>query len=166
MNFNGGLVEPPLNLVNGWVFKYHGTLQWRDNWRDSVSNHQPHDCLLNRLFRRRSKKTSKLRATGLCAGNSPGTGYMACVSLTIKTTNILVFRVLLLQFVIFGVISYILSTRNRVQNTLWLTLHDCHICFIDGYGLKCIAPFEMIYFEPLHKQIPQHWILILIKWHH
>ena len=31
-------------------------LQWRGNWRDSVSNHQPHDCLLNRFFRRRSKK--------------------------------------------------------------------------------------------------------------
>ena len=27
--------------------------------------------LLNRLFRRRSKKTSKLRVTGLCEGNSP-----------------------------------------------------------------------------------------------
>ena len=50
------------------------TLQWRHNGRDSVSNHQPHDCLLNRLFRCRSKKTSKLRVTCLCAGNSPGTG--------------------------------------------------------------------------------------------
>ena len=49
-------------------------LQWRHNGRDSVSNHQPHDCLPDRLFRRRSKKTSKLRVTGLCAGNSPGTG--------------------------------------------------------------------------------------------
>ena len=49
-------------------------LRWRHNGRNSVSNHQPHDCLLNRLFRRRSKKTSKLRVTGLCAGNSPGTG--------------------------------------------------------------------------------------------
>ena len=29
---------------------------------------------LNRLFQHRSKKTSKLRVTGLCAGNSPGTG--------------------------------------------------------------------------------------------
>ena len=48
------------------------TLQWRHN--DGVSNHQPHDCLLNRLFRRRSKKTSKLRVTGLCEGNSPVTG--------------------------------------------------------------------------------------------
>ena len=46
-------------------------LQWRHNGRDSVSNHQPRDCLLNRLFRRRSHKTSKLRVTGLCAGNSP-----------------------------------------------------------------------------------------------
>ena len=44
--------------------------QWRHNEGDGVSNHQPHDCLLNRLFRRRSKKTSKLRATGLCDGNS------------------------------------------------------------------------------------------------
>ena len=26
------------------------------------------------LFRRRSKKTSKLRVAGLCEGNSPGTG--------------------------------------------------------------------------------------------
>ena len=50
------------------------TLRWRHNGRDSVSNHQPHDCLLNRLFRRRSKKTTKLRVTGLCAGNSPVPG--------------------------------------------------------------------------------------------
>ena len=49
-------------------------LRWRHNGCDSVSNHQPHHCLLNRLFRRRSKKTSKLGVTGLCAGNSPGTG--------------------------------------------------------------------------------------------
>ena len=39
-----------------------------------VASHQPHDCLPSRLFRRRSKKTSKLRVTGLCAGNSPVTG--------------------------------------------------------------------------------------------
>ena len=49
-------------------------LQWRHNERDGVSNHQPHDCLLKHLFRRRSKKTSKLRVTGLCKGNSPVTG--------------------------------------------------------------------------------------------
>ena len=50
------------------------TLQWRHNEVAGVSNHQPHDCLLNRLFRRRSKKTLKLRVTGLCVGNSPATG--------------------------------------------------------------------------------------------
>ena len=49
------------------------SLLWRHNGHDSVSN-QPHDYLLSRLFRPRSKKTSKLRVTGLCAGNSPGTG--------------------------------------------------------------------------------------------
>ena len=50
------------------------TLQWRYNGRDGVSNRLCLDCLLNRLFRRRSKKTSKLRVTGLCEGNSPVTG--------------------------------------------------------------------------------------------
>ena len=50
------------------------TLLWRHNERDSVSNHQRLYCLLKRLFRRRSKITSKLRVTGLCARNSPGTG--------------------------------------------------------------------------------------------
>ena len=32
------------------------------------------DCLLNSIFRRRSKKTLKLRVTGLCEGNPPYTG--------------------------------------------------------------------------------------------
>ena len=50
------------------------TLLWRHNGHSIVSNHQPHDCLLNHLFRRRSKLTPKLRVTGLCVGNSPGTG--------------------------------------------------------------------------------------------
>ena len=50
------------------------TLRWRHSDHAGVSNHQPHGCLLNRLFGRKSKKTLKLRVTGLCAGNSPGTG--------------------------------------------------------------------------------------------
>ena len=53
-------------------FKPGFSLRWRHNGHDSVSNHQPHHCLLSRLFRRRLKKTSKLRVTGLCVGNSPG----------------------------------------------------------------------------------------------
>ena len=48
-------------------------LLWRHNGRDSVSNHQTHDCSLKHFFRRRSKKASKLRVTGLCVGNSPVT---------------------------------------------------------------------------------------------
>ena len=55
-------------------------LRWRHNRRDSVSNHQPHDCLLNRIVRRRSKNTSKLRVTAFVLGihrwpvNSPHKG--------------------------------------------------------------------------------------------
>ena len=63
-------------LLTLWqIWHYHEiyTLQRRHNGRDGVPIHQ-HHCLLNRLFRCRSKKTSKLRVIGLCAGNSPVTG--------------------------------------------------------------------------------------------
>ena len=54
--------------TRGWI------LQGRHSGRDSVSNRQPRDCLLKRLFRRRSKKTTQLRVAGLCAWNAPVTG--------------------------------------------------------------------------------------------
>ena len=62
MQFKKGISLPMFSLL------------WRHNGCDSVPNRQPHDCLLNRLFRRRSNKTSKLRVNGLCAVNSPVTG--------------------------------------------------------------------------------------------
>ena len=57
-----------------WNMARDTALQWRCTGRDGISNHQPHNCLLNHLFRRRSKKTSKLRVTGFCVGNSRMTG--------------------------------------------------------------------------------------------
>ena len=56
------------------VWRFFFSLYWRHDERDGVSNHQRLNCLLNRLFRRRSKKASKLCVAGLCEGNSPVTG--------------------------------------------------------------------------------------------
>ena len=53
---------------------YNCTLQWCHNERDGVSNHRSFDCLVNRLFSRRSKKTLKLHVTGFCEGNPLVTG--------------------------------------------------------------------------------------------
>ena len=78
MMYNGGAKSTTYEMSNFILvnnYQYNALpLRWRYNGRDSVSNHQPRDCLLNHLFRRRSKKTSKRRVTGLCAGNSPVTG--------------------------------------------------------------------------------------------
>ena len=60
-------------MISQWPWQ-EIPLQWRHNGCNGVSNHQPHNCLLNRLSRRRSEKTPKHRVTGLCAGNSPVTG--------------------------------------------------------------------------------------------
>ena len=64
----------PIHKMDISLQRQSVTLRWRHNGRFGISNHQPHDYLLNRSFRRRSKKTSKLRVTGLGAGNSPVTG--------------------------------------------------------------------------------------------
>ena len=64
----------PTVLCGEYVIVSLFSLQWRHTKCDDFSNHQPHDCLLNRLFRHRSKKTQRLRVTGLCEGNSPVTG--------------------------------------------------------------------------------------------
>ena len=67
----GGLYQTLYWLAQPHHRKGIKTLLWRHNERDDVSNHQHHECLLKRLFMRRSKKTSKFRVTGLCEGNSP-----------------------------------------------------------------------------------------------
>ena len=72
VHFTNRLMEIRVSISNyNYGFQCE-TLRWRQNGRDSVSNHQPRHCLLSLLFGRRSKKTSKLRVTGLCVGNSPG----------------------------------------------------------------------------------------------
>ena len=43
------------NSAENDSLRLHNALRWRHNEHDSVSNHQPHDCLLNHLFGRRSK---------------------------------------------------------------------------------------------------------------
>ena len=79
------LSHPPLVFHRIWLSDW--LADWLTDWFPAslitmtskwapsiVSNHQPPHCLLSRLFGRISKKTSNLRVTGLCAGNSPGTG--------------------------------------------------------------------------------------------
>ena len=64
-------------------------LLWHHNGCDDISNHKPHDCLLNRSFRHRSKKTSKPHVTGLCAGNSPVTGeFLAQMASNVENVSI------------------------------------------------------------------------------
>ena len=68
-------IAPIMTSLLLWVMVYRQeTLQRRYNDRDDTSNHQPLYCLLNHLFRRRWKKTSKLRITGICKGNLLLTG--------------------------------------------------------------------------------------------
>ena len=73
------------------------SLPWRHNGREGFSNHEPRHCLHSRLSRRRSKKTSKLRVTGLCVGNSPVAGefpaQMASYAVNVSIDDVIMVRV-------------------------------------------------------------------------
>ena len=56
------------------LLNIHVALQWRHKEPHGVLKHRYLECLLSRLFRRTSKKTSKPSVTGLCEGNPPVTG--------------------------------------------------------------------------------------------
>ena len=69
------------NRENAEGYYFQQTLQCRHNERDGVSNHRRLLCWLNRLFWLRSKKTSKVRVTGLCEGKPPVTSNAENVSI-------------------------------------------------------------------------------------
>ena len=72
MNSHGLIWRQPHYDVYFTVAHYIDVIM-SHNERDGVSSDRRLDCLLH-FFSRRSKKTSKLRVTGLCEGNSMVTG--------------------------------------------------------------------------------------------
>ena len=101
------------------------TLQWHRNERDSVWNHQPHDCSLKRLFRRRSMKTSKFRVSGLCEENSPVNSrtkgqlrwkcfHLMFMALRISRRNVSPLTSVLFDCLCLSTINLIASTESTV----------------------------------------------------
>ena len=130
------MMNTTVRLMNAWCLQQHSwsfcALQWRHNGRDGVSNLQPHGCLLNRLFRRRSKKTSKLRVTGLCAGNSPGTGEFPAQMASYAENASIRWRHHGLAWYLLGCSNYInfneLPTDKARPGSLWFAYSFFH-CF-------------------------------------
>ena len=60
-------------------YQYHIyiALQWHNNERDGISNHQPHECLLNRLFRNIKENIKAPRHWPLC-GELIGDQWIPC----------------------------------------------------------------------------------------
>ena len=128
----------PFGCWRKWPFIRTLPLEWRHKERDGVSNHQPHDCLLNRLFRCRSKKTSNLRVNGLCERNSPVTGEFPAQ----RDSNAEMFP--------FDDVIMTLHYHQRTQAITDLSYYDCLkneiLCIM---GLYCFFVFFYNSINPL-----------------
>ena len=100
---------------------YYITLRWRHNDRDCVSNHQPHYCLLKSLFGRTSTKTSKLRVTGLCEGNSPEAGeFPAQMASNAENVSIWWRHYEIIEYSFRTTIGLVI--KNEYQSAIWSKL--------------------------------------------
>ena len=123
-----------VRYASGWTCLC--SLQWRHNGRDGVSNHQPDHCLLNRLFWRRSKKTSKLPITGLFVGihrwpaNSP-LKWTVTRKYTHLTTSSCHAEMTLMDVSILSELRLTISCIIYVVNA-----YSCYIHFSSSYRLK------------------------------
>ena len=115
------------------------------NERDGVSNNRPLSCLLNHLFRRRSKNASTFRLTGLCKGNRwfPTTRGKYCGKY---------FHLIWWRHHVFG-FDWLFKPCNVtffiIKKTPWLKFHAKFIFFtfeIVGWfcGKMCFA-FQLVY---------------------
>ena len=87
-------------------------------------------CLLSRVFGRSSKKTSKLRGTGLCAGNSPGTGEFPAEMASYAENVSIWWRH-------HDKVIHLWQTQDKDITILWVIFHVKEIEFV--YHLRQVA---------------------------
>ena len=131
---------------------------------NGVSRHQRLDCLFNRLSRRRSKKTSKLRVTGLCEGNPPVTDGFPSQ----RGSNAEMFP---FDDVILGA-RLSAGTMPKFNNFLWMLMIPYNLCWPDDFGTqahlerKFITKAQYIYpFDQMAWLHPQHSVHITLLWY-
>ena len=125
------------------------------------------DCLLNRLSRHRSKKTSKLRATGLCEWNPPVTGkwdemrrhLKSCTGATGRfsskryysiTKQIRLMNLINKSLLQGHIMKYIAVYWGNVDQLLWRHMASLdHNWFMHGFCEKYAACWKIQLFEPL-----------------
>ena len=133
------------------------SLGWRHDDHHGVSDHRHHDCLLNCLFRRRSKKTSKLRVTGLCVWNSPLTSDFPA-QMASNAENVSIWWRHQVFVVYMG--NQIELLASYWKSLIWLIQV---IYFNYSYGmlpraLAAYQEFRFIFVQLLYKRLANTWI--------
>ena len=107
------------HTLNSRVFSR--TLQWRNNGRDCASIHRRLDCLLNRLSRRRAKKSSKLRVTGSCEANFPQKGPVPRNFFPFHDVVMKIGRVIITPHTLY--VNTYISLLLFIIHIIWCSLH-------------------------------------------
>ena len=116
-----------------WVWG-DNSLRWRHDERNGVSNHQPSDCLLNRLFKApiSSASLAFLREIHRWPMNSPHKGPVTrrmfpfddiCVGLTWKLLNVLHARILKFTRVAHCIVRLVVTHLYRRGLRGWISSH-------------------------------------------
>ena len=129
-------------------------LQWRNNEYDSVSNHQPHDCLLNRLFGRRLKKHQSSASLAFVRGthrepvNSPHKGPV--------TRNMFPFDDVIVEYSACSIGREV----TIIICAMWIILPTCNM----GWQLVQVPVFKLLFVLCFGQfTLVKSWIAISLK---
>ena len=142
-------------------------LRWRHNTYDGVSNHQSHDCLRNRLIRSRSKKTWRLRVTGLCVGNSPVTGefpeHGPVTRKMFPSDDVIIIRFSLQHSVIYADVPEGLGTEHKTIAE-YLQPHGYHSHYLGKWvKYENVMNKKMKWNRNSTKKNPKYWKIVIMK---
>ena len=124
-------------------------LQWRQNELDGVSNHHPHDCLLNRLFKAQVKRKhqssaplASVRGIYRWPVNSPHKGPVTRKLFPFDDIIMLVVAGIAWNlgtpikcevwniFFFFAKVTHVITCYSWTQNYTFIKYHDIHILYI------------------------------------
>ena len=127
-----------------------------------------------RLFRRRSKKTSKLRVTGLCMGNSPGTGeFPAQMASNAENISIWWRHHGMKQFHFIGRVARLVVGLLRNDTNFIEQSCDDGDCSISTWFRSYVDPIQVIFsyvVDPIFDDWliflrHPHWLFVILCWH-
>ena len=123
-----------------WKYPRLWTLLWRHNGHDSVSNHQPHDCLLNRLIQTQIKENIKALGHWPLCGEFTGDRWIRRSNGQLRGKW---FHLMTSSWNQIFLSSPVIITQHDLSPSVWLCVTLKYPWYVPIASSRCITDMQM-----------------------